>query len=271
MPIVNRAPFSAPVSAATFDASNPPAHLKPLLAMNPKLARDLVQDPGLRAFLERNRDRLVSASTGTSPSHVRDDVTLDTWCHSTSIVPPAVRDEEYIMVVARGSAYAGAAGDIEIPLDDGKLATTDGRIVWMGKTKDLLATFVPDTDGHYPGSGAVSIELPVHGAKGERVALTYCRFKPDAQGRASPRHAAWPDTFRGVYGGYAGRDQKVVIAGGARAPPGVPGLSSRRLLRSKTRCRGRRRRARRLCRRRGARRDRARCRRATGPPPSTQT
>lgn len=219
MPVVNRPPagFAAPgatTSTPDFDASNPPAHLRPLLAMNPTLARDLVTDPGLRAFLHRNRDHLVNPAHVAS-QHVKDDVTLDTWCHSTSIVPPSVRDEEYIMVVARGSAYP-TTGDVEIPLDDGKLATTDGRILWIGKTKDLLATFVADTDGHYPGSGAVSVQLPVHGNKGERVALTYCRFKPDAQGRASPRHAAWPDTFRGVFGGYSGRDQKLVVTGGAR-------------------------------------------------------
>jgi hypothetical protein len=216
MPIVGRASTAVPVASVAsvaFDASNPPAHMKPLLAMNPKLARDLVQDPGLLAFLDRNRDHLVTGAV--SPNHVKDDVTLDTWCHSTSIVPPAVRDEEYIMVVARGSAYP-TTGDIEIPLDDGKVATSEGRILWMGKTKDLLATFVADTDGHYAGSGSVSIDLPVFGTKGERVALTYCRFKPDAQGRASPRHAAWPDTFRGVFGGYSGRDQKLVVAGGAK-------------------------------------------------------
>jgi hypothetical protein len=214
MPVVGR---PAPVVAAanvSFDASNPPAHLRPLLTMNPKLSRDLVQDPGLRAFLDRNKDNLVTPLVAGG-AQVKDDVTLDTWCHSTSIVPPAVRDEEYIMVVARGSSYANA-NDIEVPLDDGNVATTSGRILWMGKTKDLLATFVADTDGHYPGSGAVSVELPVFGAKGERVALTYCRFKPDAQGRASPRQAAWPDTFRGVYGGYSGRDQKLVVTGGAR-------------------------------------------------------
>jgi hypothetical protein len=216
MPIVGRAPILTPSAQVSFDASNPPAHLKPLLAMNPKLARDLVSDPGLRAFLDRNRAQLVTDLAEIPGARVKDDVTLDTWCHGTNIVPASARDEEYIMVVARGSAYASAAGDIEIPLDSGSVATTDGRIVWMGKTKDLLATFVADTDGHYPGSGAVSIELPVFGAKGERVALTYCRFKPDAQGRASPRQAAWPDTFRGVFGGYAGRDQKLVIAGGAR-------------------------------------------------------
>lgn len=221
MPIVSRAPNIVQSANVSFDASNPPAHLKPLLALNAKLARDLVQDPGLRAFLERNRDHLVTAVTGTGAGHVKDEVTLDTWCHSTSIVPPAVRDEEYIMVVARGSAYA-TTGDIEIPLDNDTVATTDGRILWIGKTKDLLATFVADTDGHYPGSGAVSIDLPVFGAKGERVALSYCRFKPDAQGRASPRQAAWPDTFRGVYGGYSGRDQKLVIAGGARTHLACP-------------------------------------------------
>ena len=200
-------------SSTSFDASNPPAHLKGLLALNPKLAQHLVSDPGLRAFLELNKDKLVGAAPPAGA--LKDDVKLDTWCHGTGTVSAAVRDEEYIVVVARGSAYP-TTGNIEFPLQGSGKGTSDGRILYVCKTKDVMNTFVADDKTHYPGSGAVSIDLPAYGKKGERVELTYCRIKPDAQGRAHAHHAAWPDTFDGVYGGFSGRDQELSIKGGGK-------------------------------------------------------
>ena len=185
-----------------------------LCAMNPLLKGHIDTDPGLKAFLDKNAGALISFSPSSPPPRsVRTDVDFESWCHGTQIVAPALRDEEYIVVVARGSAYQ-AGKQIEIPLTNGGKGTSDGVIAFVGKTKDYLATFVPDNDHHYPGSGGVKCQFPVFGAPGEKVELTYCRIKPDAQGRAHANHSAWPDSFHGVFGGYAGRDREVLTVSG---------------------------------------------------------
>lgn len=191
-------------------AANPLARL---YALNPKLEGQVKADPGLRAFLEKNAGAIANVDT-PPPGSVKSTVSFDTWTHATSIVPPAIRDEEYIVVVARGSAYQGKQ-DVEIPLQGGGKGTSDGVIAYVGRSGDYVGTFVDDNDNHYPGAGTITFGLPVHGKPGEKVELTYCRIKPDAQGKAHPSRAAWPDSFDGVYGGYAGRDRSVTVQAGA--------------------------------------------------------
>jgi hypothetical protein len=145
---------------------------------------------------------------------VKTAVTFDSWTHATSIVPPSIRDEEFIVVIARGSAYRGQQ-KVQIPLTDGGMGSSDGVIAYVGRSGDYQHTFVDDNDSHYPGAGSITFGLPVVGKPGEQVELTYCRIRPDAQGRAHPHHAAWPDSFDGVFGGYAGRDRSVTIQAGA--------------------------------------------------------
>ncbi len=200
-------------------SSNP---LQRLYAVNPKLEAQVKADPGLRAFLEKNVGVIANVDP---PPHgsVKTNVSFDTWTHATSIVPPSIRDEEYIVVIARGSAYSstgqapanGAKQNVQIPLQGGGMGTSDGVIAYVGKTGDYLHTFVDDNDKSFPGSGTVTFGLPVHGKPGEKVELSYCRIKPDAQGKSHPSRAAWPDSFDGVYGGYAGRDRSVTIAANA--------------------------------------------------------
>ena len=181
--------------------------------MNPNLARDYAGDPGLRAFLDANKSNLVQWEKPPAGS-VADRVNWQTWCHTTTIVPAAVRDEEYIVVVARGGAYDNK-GQLRIPLQDGGEATSAGRVAWVGKTKDLLHTQQKaDEGGHYPGAITVDVALPVAGKAGEKVELCYARLKPDAQGRAHRSHSGWPDSFRGVAGGYSGRELTLTLAGG---------------------------------------------------------
>lgn len=199
----------------TFDANNPPPWLRGLLAANPNLARDLAADPGLRSFLEANKANLVQWEKPPQGT-VADTLTWPTWCHATTIVPPAVRDEEYIIVVARGSAYQNQ-GRVQLPLQDGRTASSDGRIVFVGKTRDYLHTQVPaDEGGHYPGAIDIDITLPVAGAPGEDVHLSYARVKPDAQGRVHSSRSGWPDSFQGVSGGYSGRELPQVRVRGGR-------------------------------------------------------
>jgi hypothetical protein len=199
-------------SPSTSAATQSP--LARLYALNGKLESQVKADPGLRTFLERNKDAIVSFDASRPPAGaVRTDVRFDTWTHATSTVPPRERDEEYIVVIARGTAYRGTK-DVEIPLQGGGKGTTDGMIAYVGRSGDYLNTFVDDKDPHYPGAGAIHFPLPVFGKPGESVELTYCRFKPDPQGRAHPSHAAWPDSFDGVYGGYAGRDRTLTIKPG---------------------------------------------------------
>lgn len=214
--ISNRRPLSSSIAvgAATGDAQGvTPPYLRGLCAANPNLARDYANDPGLRAFIDANKSNLVQWEKPPAGT-VSDQVNWQTWCHTTSIVPAAVRDEEYIMVVARGSAYENK-GAVRIPLHDGSEASSSGRVVWVGKTKDLLHTQQKaDEGGHYPGAITVDVALPVAGKAGEKVELCYARFKPDAQGRAHRSHSGWPDSFRGVSGGYSGRELTLTLAGG---------------------------------------------------------
>jgi len=200
----------ATASTSTTNA-NP---LSRLYALNPKLEAQVKADPGLRAFLEHNKDVIVAFDPAQAPAGTaRTNVKFDTWTHATTIVPPRIRDEEYIVVIARGSAYDGKK-NVEIPLQGGGKGTSDGVIAYVGRSGDYQHTFVDDKDAHYPGAGSIQFPLPVFGKAGEKVELTYCRIKPDAQGRAHPHHAAWPDSFDGVFGGYAGRDRTVTIQPG---------------------------------------------------------
>ncbi|OGQ09825.1 MAG: hypothetical protein A2138_19175 [Deltaproteobacteria bacterium RBG_16_71_12] len=213
-------------NVATFDPNQPPPYLRGLLGANPSLAGDLVADVGLRAFVDANRSSLVQFEK-PPPGTVADRVTWHTWCHATTIVPPAVRDEEYIVIVARGSAYQNA-GQVQLPLQGGGTATSDGRIVWIGKTKDLLGSACPENDPHYPGSMTVDVVLDVVGRPGEQIELAYARVKPDAQGRVHRSRSGWPDSFRGVFGGYSGRELDLTLAGGRNQVVDAPdGLSTR--------------------------------------------
>jgi hypothetical protein len=209
-------PATSSVAATTAVAGGAgavPVWLRGLCAVNPNLARDYAADPGLRAFLDANKANLVQWEK-PPPGAVADRVNWQTWCHTTNIVPAKVRDEEYIVVVARGSAYENK-GNIRFALHDGAEATSAGRIAWVGKTKDLLPTQQKaDEGGHYPGAITVDVNLPVAGKAGEKVELSYARVAPDAQGRAHRSHSGWPDTFKGVYGGYSGRELTVPVAGG---------------------------------------------------------
>jgi hypothetical protein len=204
------------VGGVTVGAAAPAHPLSRLYALNPKLESQLKADPGMRAFLESNKDAIVGFDANQPPAGTaRTHVDCDTWTHATSIVPPRVRDEEWIVVVLRGSAYQGRK-DIEIPLQGGGKGTSDGVIAYVGRSGDYQHTFVDDKDAHYPGAGSITLPLPVCGKPGEKVEVSYCRIKPDAQGRAHPQHAAWPDSFHGVYGGYDGRDRTVTVQPGGK-------------------------------------------------------
>lgn len=203
----------AAAQAGVAGSANPLARL---YALNPKLEAQLKADPGMRAFLDLNKDAVVGFDPSRPPAGAaRTNVDFDTWTHATTIVPPRVRDEEWIVVVARGSAYQSPK-DIQIPLQGGGAGTSDGVIAYVGRSGDYQHTFVDDKDSHYPGAGSISFPLPVFGKAGEKVELTYCRIKPDAQGRAHPHHAAWPDSFDGVFGGYDGRDRTVTVQPGGK-------------------------------------------------------
>jgi hypothetical protein len=212
---VHHRPIVGGVAAVTPQQAGVPAWLGGLLAVNPKLASLYKSDPGLRAFLDANKDNLVEW-TAPPAGRVADRVTWEVWCHATATVPAAVRDEEYIIVVARGTAYRNA-GEVTFPLQNGRAASSDGRIVFVGKTADYLANQRPaDEGGAYPGAIAVQIQLPVAGDAGESVSLAYCRAKPDANGRMHPSRSGWPDSFVGVFGGYSGRELDIKVAGGRR-------------------------------------------------------
>lgn len=205
-------PGVAGLSGVTPQQAGVPAHLAGLMAVNPKLATYYKNDPGLRAFLDANKANLVEWSAPPA-GKVADKVTWETWCHATSIVPPKVRDEEYIVVVARGSAYQNG-NEVQFPLQSGKNATSDGRIVFVGKTSDYLGTQKKaDEGGHYPGAITVDVAIPVAGTPGEKVSLAYARVQPDTAGRFHPSHSGWPDSFAGVFGGYSGRELEVKVAG----------------------------------------------------------
>lgn len=192
-----------------------PPYLRGLVAANPALAGHYGSDPGLRAFLDANKASLVQWEKPPAGT-VADTVNWETWCHTTNVVPEAVRDEEFIVVVARGSAYQNN-GRIKLPLHDGAEASAAGRIVYVGKTKDLLSTRKKaDEGGHYPGAITVDVNWQVAGAAGEQVELSYARVKPDEQGRMHRSHSGWPDTFQGVHGGYSGRELTLTLAGGRR-------------------------------------------------------
>lgn len=221
--------------AATVAQPSPAAFLDGLFSVHPRLSADYKADPGFRAFIDANKDNLVQWPSNAPPAGtVADRVTWEIWCHATSIVPAAVRDEEYIVVVARGGAYRNA-GEVTFPLQDGRTATSDGRIVFVGKTRDFLASQkVADEGGHYPGAITVDVQIPVAGKAGESVSLAYCRLKPDAQGRSHPHHSGWPDSFVGVSGGYSGRELTVKVAGNraqlAESPDGCSAACVARLV-----------------------------------------
>ena len=224
-----RNPLTTTATAAVNNApaGSLPPYLRGLAAVNPNLARDYNADPGLRTFLDANKANLVQWEKPPA-GKVADTVNWETWCHTTNIVPAAVRDEEYIVVVGRGSAYANS-GNIQFPLQNGGNATSDGRIIYVGKTKDYLATQqVADEKGHYPGAISVDINWPVAGTAGEKVSLSYARLKPDTQGRFHPYHSGWPDTFSGASGGYSGRELTLTLAGGCKQQVDSPdGCSTR--------------------------------------------
>lgn len=215
MTTINHRPNVGGVASVTPQQAGVPAWLGGLLAVNPKLAGYYKSDPGLRAFLDANKNNLVEWSSPPA-GRVADRVTWETWCHATTNVPAAVRDEEYIIVVARGSAYKNA-DEVAFPLQNGRTATSDGRIAFVGKTSDYLASQKrADEGGHYPGAITVEVSLPVAGAPGESVSLAYCRVKPDPAGRMHPSHSGWPDSFVGVFGGYSGRELELKLAGNRR-------------------------------------------------------
>lgn len=206
-------------------AASVPSHLAGLVAAHPKLADHYKNDPGLRAFLDKNAGNLVGAPPAGAAA---DTVTWETWCHATTNVPVKERDEEYVIVVARGSAYQ-AAGDIQIPLQNGKTATSDGRIVFVAKTSDLLGTQKKaDENGSYPGAITVDVTVPVVGKPGETLSLAYCRVRPNPSGAMHPHHSGWPDSFDGVFGGYSGRELDMKLAGGRKQfVESVDGCSTR--------------------------------------------
>jgi hypothetical protein len=215
MPTINQRTNVGGIAAVTPSQAGVPAWLSGLLAVNPKLAHHYKTDPGLRAFLDANKANLVEW-TSPPPGRVADRVTWEVWCHATATVPASVRDEEYIIVVARGAAYRNA-DEVTFPLQNGRAASSDGRIVFVGKTGDYLGQQRPaDEGGAYPGAIAVQIHLPVAGPAGESVSLAYCRAKPDTSGRMHPSHSGWPDSFVGVFGGYSGRELELRVAGGRR-------------------------------------------------------
>jgi len=211
-----------------------PAHIAGLVALNPKLADNYRNDPGLRALLDLNKANLVEFGNQPPAGKVADKVTWETWCHATSIVPVALRDEEYVVVVARGTAYKNP-DDIKIPLNTGKNATSDGRIVYVAKTKDLLGTQKSaDEGGHYKGAITVDVTIPVAGVAGEKVSLAYARISPNAAGQSHSSHSGWPDSFEGVWGGYSGRELDVTVAGNrkqmAESPDGCSAMSQAKLV-----------------------------------------
>jgi hypothetical protein len=215
------------IAAVGGAAGAVPPWLRGLCAANPNLARDYAADPGLRAFLDANKSNLVQWEKPPAGA-VADQLNWATWCHTTNIVPAKVRDEEYIVVVARGSAYENK-GNVKFALNDGSEASSTGRIAWVGKTKDLLGTQQKaDEGGHYPGAISVDVNCAVAGKAGEKVELSYARISPDAQGRAHRSHSGWPDTFKGVYGGFSGRELTVTLAGGRKQQADCPdGCSTR--------------------------------------------
>jgi len=211
------------VSGVQPGGTSAPAFLAGLIATNPKLGAYYAKDPGLRAFLDANKTNVVPWTQPPAGTKA-DKVTWETWCHATTIVPANVRDEEYIVIVARGAAYKNP-NEVQFPLQSGKSASSDGQIVFVGKTADYLASQKKaDEGGHYPGAITVEVSLPVAGTPGEKVSLAYARVSPDNQGRFHPSYSGWPDSFNGVYGGYSGRELEVKVAGGraqfAESPDG---------------------------------------------------
>lgn len=204
-----------------------PAYLRPLVALNPNLPTYYAQDPGLRAFLDANKANIVQWEKPPA-GKVADSVNMETWCHTTTIVPAKVRDQEYIIGVARGSAYANA-GQVKFPLNNGQFATSEGRINFVGKTKDYLATQkVADEHGHYPGAITVDIKFPLAGKPGENISFAYCRVQPDEKGQFHPSFSGWPDSFKGVWGGYSGRELDWTVQGGKKVQVDSPDGCSER-------------------------------------------
>ena len=237
MTSINRqAPTTATRAVGTPAGAAPPAYLAGLLAANPNLARDLKADPGLRTFLEHNKANIVEFGGQPPAGKVADTVTWETWCHTTTIVPANVRDEEYIVIVARGSAYKNAA-EVEFPLTNGKTAHTDGRIVYVGKTKDLLGTQKKaDENGHYPGAITVDVTMQIAGTPGEKISLAYSRVTPNANGAVNGSQSGWPPSVEGggVWSGFAGRELDVKLAGGrkqfAESPDGCSTMGVAKLV-----------------------------------------
>lgn len=233
MTSINRpAPTTAARAVSTPAGAAPPAYLAGLLAANPNLARDYKADAGLRTFLEHNKANIVEFGNQPPAGKVADTVTWETWCHTTNIVPANIRDEEYIVIVARGSAYKNPA-EVEFPLTNGKTAHTDGRIVFVGKTKDLLGTQKKaDENGHYPGAITVEVAMQIAGTPGEKVSLAYSRVTPNANGAVNGSQSGWPPSVEGggVWSGFAGRELDVKLAGGrkqfAESPDGCSTMAT---------------------------------------------
>ncbi len=215
------------VNAVGAGAAAVPSWLSGLCAVNPALAGHYQADPGLRALLDANKANIVQFDKPPA-GKVADTVNWETWCHTTSIVPAAIRDKEYIVVVARGSAYENP-GRVKFPLQGGGEGTSAGRIVFVGRTSDFLHTQQKaDEGGHYPGAISVDVKWPVAGRAGEKVELSYARVLPDQKGQVHRSHSGWPDSFQGVAGGYSGRELTLTLAGGRNQQVDSPdGCSTR--------------------------------------------
>jgi hypothetical protein len=229
MNTINRLPSATATTQVTAVAGDPnaiPVWLRPLAAAHANVKRDYAADAGLRAFLDVNKASVVQWENAPK-GKVVDKATWETWCHTTTRVPAAVRDEEYIVVVARGSAYDNT-GNVKLPLQNGGQASADGRIVFVGKTSDFLHTQQKaDEGGGYPGAITVEIEFPVAGDLGENVELQYARVKPNAQGQLHSSESGWPDGWKGVYGGFSGRNTTATIVGGRQEIDCPDGTSTR--------------------------------------------
>jgi hypothetical protein len=214
MTSINRLPSpnaTTLVPGVTDTTTTTPPWLRPLFAVHPNLATDYAKDAGLRAFLDVNKASIVQSEKAPAGKIV-DKATWTTWCHTTNIVPAVQRDQEYIVVIARGSAYANS-GSVKLPLQGGGEATGQGRIVFVGKTADFLASQEKaDEGGSYPGAICIDIAFPVAGDPGEAVELSYSRVKPDAQGRLHSSQSGWADGLSGVYGGFSGRNTTLTVS-----------------------------------------------------------
>lgn len=202
-------PIRAPGLAAGLSSQHA-IHFEGLLAANPKLGDQLRSNPGLKKLLDDNK-AAISRQIAPAAGQVRAEMTDVTWTHTTSIVPPKVRDEEFIVIVAQGSAYGKS--QVSLPLTDGKSVQMDGQIVFVGRTGDFpwesevsraaRATDPKDKaerlreESSFPGSGYSTVKYPLYGKPGEDVTISYIRFNPTQDGKVNPREAAWAPTSKG--------------------------------------------------------------------------